>query len=183
MSFWCISCMRVTCVVFGRLPLWYHLCCVLFCVSYHFVFWCNLFKISFCVGCPGLCVVNLSRVLMGFLMYRLHAGNVGKGRKKEEQVQAKWYSSSSLCTQAHTHVFVKNHEHNISSYSIALATLFEDIVHCHLDLEAPRDDRWMHLDLETKLDGRKWQRYPLPVTLQPDPPSPCLRCKCDFKCG
>ena len=75
-----------------------------------------------------------------------------KFRPNDTQVQ--------VCAHKHTHTcventFAKNHEHNISSYSIALATLFEDIVHCHLDLEAPRDDRWMHLDLETKLDGRK----------------------------
>ena len=62
------------------------------------------------------------------------------------------HTSTHTCVE---NTFAKNHEHNISSYSIALATLFEDIVHCHLDLEAPRDDRWMHLDLETKLDGRK----------------------------
>ena len=47
------------------------------------------------------------------LMYWLHAANVGKGRKKEEQVQAKWYSRSSLCTQAYIHTCVENHDHNI----------------------------------------------------------------------
>ena len=62
------------------------LCKILFCER------CNLYEISFCYDVLVF-VCSKSKQSPdggeGFLMYWLHAANVGKGRKKEEQVQAK----------------------------------------------------------------------------------------------
>ena len=105
MRFWCSHCMRATYVVIIR-------CCshlkqmkVLF-VRYTFLNNVSIYARKFVLNC--ISAINSSEVLkqheVKVLMYWLHARGVGKGRQKEEQVQAKWYSRSSFCTSNCIHI-------------------------------------------------------------------------------
>ena len=104
MRFWCSHCMRATYVVIS--------CCshlkrmkVLF-VRYTFLNNVSFYAWQFVLICTS--ANNSSEVLkqreVKVLMYWLHARGVGKGRQKEEQVQAKWYSRSSFCTYSCIHI-------------------------------------------------------------------------------
>ena len=129
----------------------------------------NLYEISCCTRCPGLCVANMRRVSWCTGCMHLTWEKGGKRRSKFRPND----TQDQVCAHKPTQYF----------YSIALlATLWKvDRPYCHLDLEAPRDDRSWHLDLETKHGGQEMTE----VSTSSDIATPpvCLRCKSDFKCG